>query len=248
MQPLFSIITVTYNAGENLKHTIKSVNSQSFTDYEHLIIDGCSTDSTLLIADKFKIDKTIIFSEKDNGIYDAMNKGISLSKGKYLIFLNAGDTFHSESILKMYADAIYKNDYPGVVYGQTMIVNSSREIIGDRHIKAPENLTYQSFANGMMVCHQAFVALKSITGFYNLKHRYSSDYEWCIRCLQHSKNNVYIPYPTIDYLKEGVTTNNRVKSLIERFKIMCYYYGTLPSIFKHILFVPRFIKNKIKGI
>jgi hypothetical protein len=136
------------------------------------------------------------------------------------------------------------HDFPGIVYGQTQLVNANRQRIGDRHLTAPEELTLKSFAEGMLVCHQAFIALRRIVGHYDLRYRFSADYEWCIRCLQHSRNNVYIPHTIIDYLSEGLTTANRKASLKERFKIMCYYYGTIPTVLRHLKFIPRFLKQR----
>jgi len=174
-----------------------------------------------------------------------MNKGIDKASGKYLIFLNAGDSFHSPSTLQTIANAIISNDYPGIVYGQTDIVDSKREKLANRHLVAPETLTYKSFANGMVVCHQAFVVLAKIAPQFNLKYRYSADYEWCIICLQHSRKNIFIPHTIIDYLFEGLTTANRKQSLLERFRIMAKYYGTVPTIIRHFSFLPRFFaRNK----
>ncbi|MDE6297409.1 MAG: glycosyltransferase, partial [Muribaculaceae bacterium] len=115
--PLISIITITYNAEKELPATIESVLKQSCTDFEHLIIDGASTDKTLEIARK-NPDARII-SEKDNGLYDAMNKGIKHAHGKYLLFLNAGDSFRNSDSLAEYASAAEK-DYD-IIYGDTMI-------------------------------------------------------------------------------------------------------------------------------
>ena len=184
--PLISIITVTYNAAETIPTTIASVDSQTFSDYEHLIIDGKSSDSTLDVISNCPSDKRKVLSERDNGIYDAMNKGISIAKGKYLLFLNSGDRFHSSGTLEQIGDAILKNGFPGVIYGQTDIVDNEGNYIAARHLTAPENLTYKSFAGGMVVCHQAFIALARLAPLYNLKYRYSADFDWCIQCLQHS--------------------------------------------------------------
>lgn len=98
----------------------------------------------------------------------------------------------------------------------------------------------------MLVCHQAFVALRRITGGYNLKYRFSADYDWCVRCLQHSRKNISLGKTVlIDYLNEGVTTRNRLKSLIERFRIMAFYYGFLPTVGRHIGFIFRALKRKL---
>lgn len=244
MSPLFSIITVTYNAAETFPATLASVKEQSCKLYEYIVMDGVSKDNTVQLATDANIPNARIISSPDKGLYDAMNKAIDIATGEYLIFLNAGDAFHSPDTLQKIADVIMNHDFPGIVYGQTQLVNANRQRIGDRHLTAPEELTLKSFAEGMLVCHQAFIALRRIVGHYDLRYRFSADYEWCIRCLQHSRNNVYIPHTIIDYLSEGLTTANRKASLKERFKIMCYYYGTIPTVLRHLKFIPRFLKQR----
>ncbi|MDE6459324.1 MAG: glycosyltransferase [Paramuribaculum sp.] len=242
MKPLFTIITVTYNASNTLTPTMQSVRAQTFTNFEHLVIDGASCDNTVQIADSLSIpNKTKIFSEPDAGLYDAMNKGIDKAEGDYLIFLNAGDSFHSVDTLQKISDAIISNDYPGIVYGQTAIVDSNRNIVASRHLTAPEHLDYKSFKDGMVVCHQAFVVLKRFAPLFDLRYKFSADFDWCIKCLQHSRHNVYVNDVIIDYLFEGLTSRNRRKSLTERFQIMTKYYGVVPTLLKHISFIPRFI-------
>lgn len=242
--PLFSIITVTYNASSTIGPTLESVKKQTFRDFEYLVMDGASADSTVTLAKEADIDGAKIFSSPDRGLYDAMNKGLAEASGQYVIFLNAGDTFHSDTTLEMIAKTIADNDTPGVVYGQTDIVDSSRRKIADRHLLAPEKLTLESFADGMVVCHQAFVALRRIVPYFNMSYRFSADYDWCIQCLQHSRRNVYIPDTIVDYLSEGVTTANRRKSLMERFRIMCYYYGAVPTLMRHFRFIVRYLKYR----
>ena len=246
MKPLFSIITVTFNAANTLPATLASVKSQTCRLYEHIIMDGASKDNTIEIAKNAGIENLKITSEPDKGLYDAMNKAIDKSTGEYLIFLNAGDAFHSPNTLQNIADVIMDNDFPGIVYGQTQLVDNNRNRIGDRHLTAPETLTFKSFAEGMVVCHQAFIVLRKVAVKYDLKYRFSADYEWCLRCLKRSMNNIYIDETIIDYLSEGLTTANRKDSLKERFKIMCQYYGTLPTIWRHITFIPRFLKQRKK--
>ena len=244
MVPLFSIITVTYNAARTLPRTLQSVGEQTCKLYEHIIIDGKSADSTIDIVRAFPSNRVWCISEPDKGTYDAMNKGISKAKGEYLIFLNAGDKFHSPKTLQRLADVILDNDYPGIVYGQTVLVDDDGIELGPRHLTAPEILSLDSFKNGMVVCHQAMAVLARIAPFYNLEYKYSADYEWGIRCLQHSRCNVYAGTTTIDYLSEGLTTANHRKSLCERFKIMCEYYGTIPTIVRHAKFLTRHLANR----
>lgn len=243
--PLFAIITVTFRAADTVARTLESVDSQTFTDYEHIVVDGASPDATLdVIAARPNVRRKVV-SEEDRGIYDAMNKGISLSRGRYLIFLNAGDKFHTPDTLQLIADAIASTGEPGIVYGQADIVDDDGHRLGSRHLTAPARLSLKSFADGMVVCHQAFVALRSIIGFYNLKYRFSADYDWCIRCLQHSRLNVSLGDTVIiDYLSEGMTTRNMVPSLRERFRIMRFYYGLLPTLWRHLGFAARWLRRR----
>ena len=95
----------------------------------------------------------------------------------------------------------------------------------------------------MVVCHQAFIALARIAPEFNLRYHYSADYEWCLKCLQHSRKNVYIDTCLIDYLCEGISTANRRASLWERFRIMSHYYGTIPTMLRHAGFALRFMRT-----
>lgn len=245
-RPLFSIITVTYNAAATVRASMESVASQTCLVYEHLVMDGASKDSTLSIVDDLSTERTRVHSSPDRGIYDAMNKGLDQARGDYVIFLNAGDRFHSEHTLQRIADVIMASDYPGVVYGQTDLVDGEGHYVGPRHLTAPEQLTLDSFKHGMLVCHQAFVALRRLCPQYDTRWRFSADYEWCIRVLQHSRRNVYTGDVLIDYLSEGMTTRNRNASLKERYHIMCQYYGTLPTIMRHVGFFGRNLMRKFR--
>lgn len=244
--PLFSIITICYNAAETIERTLESVDCQTFGDYEHLIVDGASTDKTVDMVIARANPRRRLISERDNGLYDAMNKGIVNTSGKYLIFLNAGDKFHDSGILDAIAETISSNGSPGIVYGQTDIVDNNGCRIGPRHLSAPSTLTFRSFASGMLVCHQAFVALRRIAPKFDTGYRFSADYKWCVECLKNSRCNVGLTDTVfIDYLNEGVTTKNRIPSLIERFKIMSFYYGFLPTVFRHAGFVFRALKRRL---
>ena len=245
LRPLFSIITVTYNAETTLPRTLASVAAQTCRMFEYLIVDGVSTDRTLKLAIGAGIPEARIYSEPDRGIYDAMNKAIDRANGDYLLFLNAGDAFHGPDTLERMARAITDNDFPGVVYGQTMLVDNDGRYLAPRHLTAPKVLTLDSFKEGMTVCHQAFVPLRRLAPRFDLKWRFSADYEWCIRCLQKSRDNVYAgDTPLIDYLAEGTTTRNRRRSLIERMRIMAYYYGWPGTLWRHIGFVRRFLAHR----
>ncbi len=244
---LFSIITVTYNAASVLPPTLKSVSEQSFRDFEYLVVDGASSDDTLLLVDKAAIPGTKVWSEPDKGLYDAMNKAIDRAQGKYLIFLNAGDAFAMpESLAQI---ALKAEDNPDVIYGQTQLVDEARKVVGMRHLGAPKELDWKSFKDGMLVCHQAFIAKKDICPHYDLNYRFSADYDWCIKVLRKSDRCAYVgDEPIISFLNDGgLTTKNHKRSLKERYHIMCHYYGTLPTAMRHIKFALRHLARKLKA-
>ena len=246
MEPLFSIITVTWNAADVISPTIESVQRQTSSDYEMLIIDGASTDDTLAIVKRASIAALRVFSEPDKGLYDAMNKGIARARGRYIMFLNAGDTFADDTVLARMARLAADN--PGVIYGQTQLVDAQRNVVGKRHLTAPKRLTVNSFKNGMVVCHQAFVVRRDLAPEYDLQYRLSADYDWCIRVLRKSQSNAYVgETPIISYLADGMTTRHHRASLWERFRIMCRHYGTSVAIRRHLRFIPRYLKRRLSG-
>lgn len=243
--PLFSIITITFNAAATLPATLKSVEQQSFADYEYLVVDGASTDGTVAIA-RASSAVTSVTSEPDQGLYDAMNKGLRRATGRYLIFLNAGDALHAPDTLQKIARSV-EETHPDIVYGETALVDAQRTFIAMRRLQAPDVLSVKSFRMGMLVCHQAFVVRRAIAPEYDLHYRFSADYDWCIRCMQVAKTITNTHEILIDYLNEGVTTANRKASLRERYAIMCRYYGTLPTFLRHLWFAVRFTFARLTG-
>ena len=244
--PKFSIITVTYNAAKVLEDTIQSIVTQTYKNLEYIIVDGGSTDETLDIIHKYQEHITTVISEPDQGLYDAMNKGLRKARGCYLVFLNAGDAFHEPDTLQKIADSIEKND-PDIVYGETALVDSERRFISMRRLQAPERLSVKSFRMGMLVCHQAFIVRREIAPEYDLRYSFSADFDWCIRCMQMARTITHTHEVLIDYLNEGVTTANRKASLQERYEIMCRYYGTLPTFLRHLWFAVRFAFARFSG-
>ena len=244
MDPLFSIITVTWNAADVIAPTIQSVQRQTSSDYEMLIIDGASTDDTLAIVRQASIASLRVFSEPDNGLYDAMNKGIARARGRYLLFLNAGDKFADDTVLARLA--MLTADNPGVIYGQTQLVDAEGQVVGKRHLTAPKKITANSFLNGMVVCHQAFAARRDLVPDYDLQYKLSADYDWCIRVLKKSPANAYAgKEPIISYLADGMTTRHHRASLMERYRIMCRHYGTAKATLRHLGFIPRYLRRRL---
>lgn len=243
-KPLFSIITITYNASAELPATMRSVAEQSCRDFEHIIVDGASSDGTQQLAISMATPQMQLVSEPDKGLYDAMNKGINRAKGEYLIFLNAGDAFHDADTLRSMADATCSS--PAIIYGDTILVDSERKYVADRHLSVPKELTFNSFKRGMLVCHQAFVVKRDIAEDYDLQYRFSADYEWCLRCLKKTRPEdcVNMERVVIDYLIAGLTDKNHKASLKERYRIMCRYYGHLSTLIHHFSFIPRYLLRK----
>lgn len=241
--PLISIITVTYNAANIIQRTLDSVKEQSFTDFEYVVIDGNSSDATVELVKEADIPHTHIISEPDKGLYDAMNKGIKTATGKYLLFLNAGDTFHSSDTLALYAQKALEDK--DIIYGDTIIVNQEGEFIAPRHLSVPDKLTKKSFSKGMLICHQAFMVKKSLAPLYNLNYRFSADYDWCVKCINNSlaQNCQNLREVTIDYLADGLTDKNKWKSLRERFRIMASHYGFVSTSLNHLSFFLRAFKR-----
>ncbi|MBQ3805805.1 MAG: glycosyltransferase [Prevotella sp.] len=245
---MITVITCTYNAEAVLQRTLDSVARQDYVAVQHIIMDGKSADGTLNIARQYadaeNTHEVTVVSEPDGGLYDAMNKAIRLTKGKYLVFLNAGDTFYDEHTLTTVAKSDV-NGNCGVIYGNTEIVDADGHSLGMRRLQPPENLTWRSFANGMLVCHQAFYANTEITKTvaYDLRYHLSADVDWCIRVMREAERRglpIVNTHATLcRYLDGGLTVKNHRASLIERFRIMRKHYGLMTTIYKHLTFLFR---------
>lgn len=244
-QPLFSIITITYNASQWLEATILSVLSQSYSGIEYIIIDGASTDQTVDIIEQYASGLAYWSSEPDKGIYDAMNKGLGKATGDYVWFINAGDTLCTSDTVQSVVSLLQKKrTLPDIIYGETNIIDESGNYLGTRRLKTPKKLTWKSFRMGMLVCHQSFVAKRTIAPLFDLRYRYSSDFDWCIRCLKDSKKIYNTHMILSNFMDGGVSTSQRKASLKERYEIMCRYYGKILTSLLHIWFAIRFYTAK----
>ncbi len=241
-----TIITVTYNAASVLQRTLDSVCTQTYKDIEHLIIDGASKDETVQMAESYKAQvpyKVVIRSEPDQGLYDAMNKGLHKATGDYLIFLNAGDALHANDTLETVSQL--SSNSPAVIYGDTSIVDSEGRFLHLRRLRPPKQLTWKSFKQGMLVCHQAFYVRTDIAQQedYDLLYRHSADVDWCIRVMKRAELQ-HLPLVNTnailaDFMEGGNTTQNHRASLKERYQVMCHHYGTIQTILLHLWFLAR---------
>lgn len=250
----FTIITCTFNAEKELRRTLDSVLAQTYTSVEHLIIDGVSKDGTLAIAKQYKQQSdsagnghsVVITSEPDHGLYDAMNKGLIRASGDYLVFLNAGDSLPTATTLAhIAATADESKELPGVLYGDTDIVDEEGHFLRHRRLQPPDRLTWRSFRLGMLVCHQAFYARTDLARQtpYNLEYRFSADVDWCIRIMKAAEQR-HLPLKRVDgvivhFLDGGMTTQNHRASLRERFRVMKHHYGLITTVVMHCWFVVR---------
>ena len=198
-KPLISIITVTFNAEKVLEETILSVIDQKYANIEHIIIDGGSTDGTLDIIRKYDSHISFWISEPDNGLYDAMNKGIKVAKGDWLNFLNAGDNYSSMDVLK---DLFSTPVDSTLVYGDINIVFPDNTT---KYHKAVELQSDKSIMHGMLVCHQAIFYHKSIIIPYDSALKLKAEWKHLVEItrLESFKAN-HVHFPIVDYRIGGV--------------------------------------------
>lgn len=247
IKPLFTIITATYNAENFLKSTIESISSQKFHSYEWIIVDACSTDSTpKLIEDNLSVFSLYI-SEKDDGIYDAWNKGLSHSKGDWIIFIGAGDQLVNDA-LENYANLIHSlkiNDECNFISSKAEIVDKnylSKKIIG-REFVASEFIKYMSISHVGAMHHKS---LFNEFGLFSKTFRSSSDYEFLLRCKDFIKP-LFLNKITVKMLSGGMSES--YKAVYETYLIHKKYHK--PSIAKFYFFIAvikLFIRKNLSKI
>ena len=209
-----SIITVTLNNKDGLKKTLDSIQNQIFKDYEVIVIDGKSTDGTIDYLKKFS--DIFYLSEKDSGIYNAMNKGISYAKGEYINFLNSGDSYFSESTL---LNIFNMNPSEDLLYGDAIISGVENKI---KTIKPLDLL----FLRDDTICHQSqFIKtdlIKKYNGF-NEKFRIGADHDLLVRLVvKHNHNFQYFPIPIVIYDDTGFSSTHQSGIQLQNERIQSY--------------------------
>lgn len=214
-----SIITVCYNCDPYIEKTLKSILAQKDNSVQYIVIDGASSDGTLGVLKQYSDKIDVIVSEPDNGIYDAMNKGIGLAEGKYILFINAGDILlkHSLEIAKkefyQNLDLLYFSYYSLYRYKDINLRFKSKvcnEISHD--MPTAHNVTFFSrdsfFKNGL----------------YDTSYFFAADYEWI--CRNHLKlRSKHFETKIIEYLQGGLSEQHHIKVLFEKLKIATKYFG-----------------------
>ena len=231
--PKISIITVVFNGEKFIGRTIESVIGQTYKELEYIIIDGKSTDRTLEVIGAYKGVHQVV-SEPDKGLYDAMNKGLKAASGDYVWFLNSGDQIYSLNTIETLVAGL--SGTPDIIYGGTMIIDEEQNEVGDRRLKPPVQLSWMSFRQGMVVCHQSIIVWREGAPTYNLDYHLSADIDWAIRAAKNASQIHNSNLVLSRFLEGGLTEHNIKAGLKERFKIMRHFYGLIPTILRHFVF------------
>lgn len=227
--PKLSIVTISYNAERFIERTIQSVLEQDYQNLEYIIVDGASRDGTLDIVNKYKSDIDKLLSEPDSNLYEAMNKGLDLATGDYVVFLNSGDKFASESSVSAIFQESGNADF---MYANAVRVDES----GNRQpwhkqTPQPDKLNAKSFINGMVICHQCMLVKRDIVPKYRPeKWKISCDLDWSIRVLQKAKTIHYLDETFVHYLEGGISNVGKWQAVKERFSICRIHFGLLPTL------------------
>lgn len=250
-----SIITATWNSGATLRDTMESVLSQSFTDYEHIIVDGNSKDNTLSIIKELEPrynGRLKWISEPDKGIYDAMNKGIALATGDVIGILNSDDFYANENILKLISEGITDID---AVYGNLDFVDSSDT---SRIVRQWTGSQYREggFLKGWHPAHPTFYARKSCFerfGGFDISFDVSADFELMFRFIEKNRiKNAYIPHTLVKMRIGGESTGSIAKIIQGNKNVMRAFTKNgyaVPRFYLIRRLVPKavnIIKNKLK--
>ncbi len=244
----FSVITVVFNGENLLRNTMESVRIQSWPHIEYIIVDGDSSDGTLDIVREYaaSMPRLTWISEKDRGLYDAMNKGLHMATGDFVQFLNCGDCLHNASTIELLAKSITPDT--DVVCGDTMLVDNHRQPaglmseLGTR--KLPEKLNWKQYTGGMLVVHQSFIPRRTLAPDY-LQDNLCADYDWCIKILKKSRKVINTGVVITDYLMGGMSKKRHRQSLLDRFSVMKTHFGLARTLAAHAWIVIRAVLHRI---
>lgn len=222
--PLLSIITINYNNAEGLEKTLASVDVQTSKDFEHIIVDGASTDGSVEIIKKHDDGKVrrIWVSEKDNGIYNAMNKGIRMAHGRYLQFLNSGDCLASDDVVETMYGKLCENAYPCILYGNMLKDNVKGQIIRDKGF-AGQEITFLGFYRGTLNHSPAYISKKLFEkyGLYDESLKIVADWKWYMQAIIFGgENPVYADLDVSIFDMHGISETNKELDKKERDEVL----------------------------
>ena len=217
-----SIITASYNSASTISDCITSVNEQTFQNIEHIIIDGASKDKTIEIINSIPNRVSKIISERDEGIYDAMNKGINYATGEIIGILNSDDLYNDKNVITTIID-LFSSTYVDCIYADLYYVNKVNTNQVVRHWKTNEYLP-GSFKKGWHPAHPTFFVRRGIYekyGLFNLEFSLAADFELMLRFIERYKiSSKYLPEPIVRMRLGGATSKNLENSIIQN--IECY--------------------------
>lgn len=233
-----SVITICKNAENTINNTLQSMLKQSYKGVEYIICDGDSTDNTKkIIMDTFTdyCQNIKFYSERDFGIYNAMNRGIAHASGNYVIFLNAGDEFYDENVLENLAFCIARSKMD-IYYGMTQLMNDfgSKIVVRNFQKEFPDFL--EGLMKGRMPCHQSIIARTDWLRrhYFNEQYRYRADFEWLVSCYKEKASMEALDFVISKYDCTGLTsrikTQNKMRKETER--ILEHYFPLKYKFFK----------------
>ena len=243
--PRISVITVVYNGEGVLRGTMESVLGQAYLDIEYIVVDGGSSDRSVEIIKEYErvgVGITRWVSERDRGIYDAMNKGMGMATGDYVLFMNAGDWLYDrETLGRLAALATADTD---VLYGETMLVDEGRRELGVRSElsaqRLPSELSWRSMRYGMVVCHQSFLMRnKPDRAPLYMLNNLSADIDWVIECLKRSRKIVCAGMIISSYLVGGVSKRRYRRAMLDRYVVLGNHFGIFNNFINHIYIIIR---------
>ena len=226
---LFTVITVVRNAESLISGTLNSILDQTYSNFELIIVDGGSTDSTLTKVNEILSLTSVItkvISESDDGIYDAMNKGIKAASGAYTIFINAGDSLCSNDTLLNVATTVHQNQACDVYFGDSFV--SFGEFSNFLKAGTVENLKF-----GMQFSHQAAFVTTSLLKrhLFNTNFRIASDYDFFLRLINRGHSFSYLQMPVAITLHGGISDAKQMSTYYEYLRIINQHEFNLKSSF-----------------
>lgn len=213
-----SIITTAYNSEKTIEETILSVLSQTYQDFEHIIVDGASKDNTMEIVKKYEEKykgKLKYISEPDKGIYDAMNKGIQMATGDVIGLLNSDDTYSKDTVLKTIADSFKKNNCDGV-YGNLYYMDETMTKVYRKWISGTGKVN-----RGWIPAHPTLYLKKEVyekKGLYSLKYKVVSDYDYMVRLGLDKNIKLHYINDFLVHMRFGGASNSNLKGYLYNFK------------------------------
>lgn len=247
---LLSVITINYNNFAGLKRTLASIPAIETDLWEWIVIDGGSSDRSVEYLKDYegKLDVSVI--EPDDGLYDAMNKGLSKSKGKFVWFLNSGDILYDQSTFNIILDSI-KSNKVDFIYGDAQYINAENKPLGlmskVKPQKFPEKLNKSSFRFGMSVCHQSMIVRRELCSLYSMDYRYASDIDWTLNILEKKPITLNLNCVIAGFEEGGTSTQSIRLAMRERFNIFVNHFGWINTLWYHLWIVVRRIGLKLKS-